>query len=603
MTGIGQQPFDIQALHKAYAHGLKPADVVAEAYRRHEAVDDPGIFISMLPFADAIARAEGLGGFDNAAKPLYGVPFAIKDNIDLKGLPTTAGCPAYAYEPDADATVVARLIAAGAIPIGKTNLDQFATGLVGVRSPYPPPRNALDPAIVPGGSSSGSAVATAHGMVSFALGTDTAGSGRVPAALNNIVGLKPSLGTLSNTGVVPACRTLDTVSVFAHCVDDAHRIFRAAAAFDPTDPFAKEHAPRPLPVLKSMPRIGVPNPAGRLFFGDDAQAASFGQSCQMLKALGCEMADVDMQPFFAVASLLYEGAWVAERQTVVDELLRGNPKALHPVTRQIIETARNLSAADAFRGIYRLAGLRRLAEAELSGIDILCVPTIPSFYRVDDLQSDPISPNSRLGTYTNFVNLMDMCAIAVPVAKRGDGRPGSVTLIGRSGDDHLLAGVAQHIQQSVNISPGATGWPPAGPPAPTGEIGKSEFALAVCGAHMSGLPLNGELTARGGRFVRDVRTARAYRLYHLPGGPPERPALVAEPGGKAIEMELWALPTIEMGTLMQQVPQPLAVGSIKLEDGSVTKGIIACANAIGDAIDITDFGGWRHYLAALADMP
>lgn len=599
MTGdLGNQSFDIGALHAAYAAGLSPAEVMAEALRRVEAAGDPGIFLHLRGAEALQAEAAALPPFDPVAMPLWGVPFAVKDNIDLGGAPTTAACPAYAYTPAEDAFVVAALRAAGAIPLGKTNLDQFATGLVGVRTPYPVPLNAIDPAIVPGGSSSGSAVAVARGIVSFALGTDTAGSGRVPAALNNIVGLKPTLGALSNTGVVPACRTLDTISVFALTVPDAWRAFAAAARYDPADAFAR---PVPAPPLAGPPpvlTIGVPDAATRQFFGDDVQAASFADALARLEKGGARIVELDFTPFFEVAEMLYEGAWVAERLTVVEELMARDPDALHPVTRQIIGAGARLSAADAFRGIYRLADLKRAAEPAMAQVDLLCVPTIPTFYTVEDLAADPVGPNSRLGTYTNFVNLMDMCGIAVPCGPRGDGRPGSVTLLARAGKDALAAAVAGTVHRAASPAMGGTGHPLADArPAATGPQ-PGEIEIAVVGAHMSGLPLNAELTSRGGRFLRSAATAPDYRFHAVAGGPPARPGLVRATPGASVALEVWALPSAAFGDFLAGVPAPLSIGTVALDDGTSVKGFLVEAAGLEGALDITHHGGWRAYLAA-----
>lgn len=599
MTGdLGNQSFDIGALHAAYAAGLSPAEVMAEALRRVEAAGDPGIFLHLRDVAALQAEAAALPPFDPVAMPLWGVPFAVKDNIDLGGAPTTAACPAYAYTPAEDAFVVAALRAAGAIPLGKTNLDQFATGLVGVRTPFPVPLNAIDPAIVPGGSSSGSAVAVARGIVSFALGTDTAGSGRVPAALNNIVGLKPTLGALSNTGVVPACRTLDTISVFALTVPDAWRAFAAAARYDPADAFAR---PVPAPPLAGPPpvlTIGVPDAATRQFFGDDVQAASFADALARLEKGGARIVELDFTPFFEVAEMLYEGAWVAERLTVVEELMARDPDALHPVTRQIIGAGARLSAADAFRGIYRLADLKRAAEPAMAQVDLLCVPTIPTFYTVEDLAADPVGPNSRLGTYTNFVNLMDLCGIAVPCGPRGDGRPGSVTLLAPAGRDALAAAVAETLHRAASPAMGGTGQPLADArPAATGPQ-PGEIEIAVVGAHMSGLPLNAELTSRGGRFLRSAATAPDYRFHALAGGPPARPGLVRATPGASVALEVWALPSAAFGDFLAGVPAPLSIGTVALDDGTSVKGFLVEAAGLEGARDITHHGGWRAYLAA-----
>lgn len=590
--------FEFDSLHAAYADGLSPEAVIDEALRRLRAAGDDGIFLHLRPEDDLRAEARALGPFD-PSRPLWGIPFAVKDNIDVAGCPTTAACPAFAYQPQADAFVVAALRRAGAIPLGKTNLDQFATGLVGVRSPYPPPRNALDPALVPGGSSSGSAVAVARGLVGFALGTDTAGSGRVPAALNNIVGLKPSLGMLSGTGVVPACRTLDTISIFALSVPDAHRAFRAAALYDAADAYARALSAPPIGPVPPGLRIGVPDAASRLFFGDKAQAAAFAQALAQLDAMGATLVEVDFAPFYDVAKMLYDGAWVAERMTVVEPLLRRDPQALHPVTRQIISAADRLSAADAFRGIYRLAELRRMAEPVLDSVEMLCVPTIPTFYTLADLAADPIGPNARLGTYTNFVNLMDLCGLAVPTTPRADGRPGSVTLLARAGRDAALAALGDALHRRCAVPLGATGHHlrPAVPDPRT--LAPGETVLAVAGAHMSGLPLNGQLTGRGARFLEESSTAPEYRFYALPGGPPIRPGLVRTTrNGKSIALELWAMPTARMGDFLATIPAPLGLGPVRLSDGRSVTGFLAEAAGTEGATDISAFPGWRAFLDA-----
>ncbi len=583
--------FTIAQLHARYADGLDPLAVVTEAYRRIEAVGDPGIFLHLIPEADAVAEARALGAFDLAAKPLWGIPFAVKDNIDVAGAPTTAACPAYAYEAEADAFVVARLREAGAILIGKTNLDQFATGLVGVRTPHPVPRNALDPAIVPGGSSAGSAVAVARGIVAFSLGTDTAGSGRVPAALNGIVGLKPSLGALSASGVVPACRTLDTISIFARIVDDAYRVFEASAVYDPADAYARHCSALPLGEALLTPRIAVPDEASRRFFGDAVQAEAFEAALTILRDMGARIVPIDFAPFYEVADLLYEGAWVAERYTVVEDLLKREPEALHPTTRAIIGAAEKLTAADAFRGLYRLAELRRDVEPLLGEVDALCVPSIPSFYTHADLEADPITPNSRLGTYTNFVNLLDLCAIATPAPPRSDGRPGSVTLIAAHGRDATIAALARGL--AARSVPGAAGTAPIVEGVPPGHT-----ALLAIGAHMSGLPLNGHLTERGGVFHRVAETAKAYRLYSLPGGPPRRPGLVRAEGGAAIMGEVWHIPTVRLGDFLTTIPAPLGLGTVTLADGSTCTGFLCEPYALAGATEITPHRSWRRYLEA-----
>jgi len=589
-------PLTIGSLHQAYAAGASPEAVIEACYRRIDEIGDPGIFLHLVDLQTALEDARGLGPFNPEAKPLWGVPFAIKDNIDAAGAPTTAGCPAYAYDAGGDAFAVAALRAAGAILIGKTNLDQFATGLVGVRTPYPVPRNAVDPEIVPGGSSSGSSVAVAHGIVSFALGTDTAGSGRVPAALNNIVGLKPSLGALSNAGVVPACLTLDTLSIFALTVGDAYTAFRAAAIYNPQDAYARRFTFPPLG--RSLPsfRVAVPDAATREFYGDDVQADAFDAALADIRALGGQIAELDFTLFYDTAEMLYRGVWVAERYIVIEKLLRENPDAVHPVTRQIVEVAKNYDAADTFRSFYRLQEFKHQLQPVIDGVDMLCVPTVPTFFSVADLETDPVGPNSQLGTYTNFVNLLDLCGIAVPTAPRADGRPGSVTLLAPSGQDEKIAAVATALQQRSGAGLGATGWAlPAGP-VPPETAQADEIALCVVGAHMSGLPLNHELTHLGGRFLKAARTAETYRLYSLPGGPPARPGLLHAADGAAIDLEVWALPANKFGEFIQGVPRPLGIGTLLLDDGTEVKGFLCEAHATEHAEDATRFGGWRAYL-------
>jgi allophanate hydrolase len=370
-------------------------------------------------------------------------------------MPTTAACPAFAYRAEDDAEVVKRLKRAGAIVIGKTNLDQFATGLVGLRTPYPAPRNPLRRDLIPGGSSAGSAVAVATGIVPLALGTDTAGSGRVPAMLNNIVGLKPSLGLISTRGVVPACRTLDCVSVFALSIDDAWTALRAIAGFDPKDPYSRE---RSLATLSSAPtraRLGMPRVSQRLFFGDERAAADYDAALSRLKDLGFRLAEVDMESFTETAQLLYHGPWLAERYLAARQVLQENPMALHPVTRAIIAPGANLTATDTFAAFYRLAQLRRAADDVFKCIDALVLPTAPTAYTCEQVLADPIRLNSRLGTYTNFVNLLDLCGAAVPAVLHGDGTPFGITFIVPGGQDALAASLAKVFHADCGVAPGA----------------------------------------------------------------------------------------------------------------------------------------------------
>ncbi|MCB1479662.1 MAG: allophanate hydrolase [Rhodobiaceae bacterium] len=589
---LADLPFTLASLRKAYAGGVSPEAVIAEAFRRLEAIDDPGIFIHEAREA-ARAEAKALGKPDG--RPLWGIPYAVKDNIDVAGMPTTAACPDFAYDADEDAFVVAQLRAAGAICVGKANLDQFATGLVGVRTPYPVPRNAIDPEIVPGGSSSGSAVAVARGIVCFSLGTDTAGSGRVPAALNSIVGLKPTLGLLSSAGMVPACRTLDTISIFSLTAADAWEVLEACAEYDPADVWSRKLAAPKRSPLPPFLQIAVPDAASLETFGDTAQEEHFRSTIANLRTRGAVVHEIDFTPFYDAAKMLYEGAWVAERTAAVGSRLAEAPETLHPTTRAIVEPGQVLSAVDAFEGIYRLKELRRDCEALLAGIDLICVPTVPCFVTMEEIEADPIGPNSRLGTYTNFVNLLDLCGIAVPTGARFDKRPGSLTILARAGDDARAAALAACVEQGPL---GATGWPRPAAPSPESEAGRDEIAVAVCGAHMSGLPLNHELTSRGARFLKSSRTAADYRFYALAGGPPERPGLVCtgDGSGASIGVEIWAMPRDTFGGFMAGIPEPLCIGTLTLEDGSTVKGFLCEARAAGNAAEITKLGSWRNYL-------
>lgn len=597
---LSELSFDLVSLGTAYAEGLDPVAVVDEVFDRIERAGDPGIFISLFDREPVRARAGALGPFD-PAKPLWGIPFAVKDNIDVAGLPTTAACPDFAHAPEADAFAVARLIAAGALPIGKTNLDQFATGLVGVRSPYPPPKNSFDPAMVPGGSSSGSAVSVARGLVAFSLGTDTAGSGRVPAGLNNLVGLKPTLGAISVRGVVPACKTLDCVSVFATTVDDAFAVYGVLAGYDALDPWSKPIAVGALAARPSVLRVGVPDALSLRFGGDPQSAAAFAVTRGDLEALGVEILEIDFSPFYAVAELLYGGPWVAERYQAIRAFVEARPESLHPVTRAITLSAQGKSAADAFAGLYRLAELRRATEPVWGGVDMLMVPTYPRPRSVADLEADPIGPNSELGTYTNFVNLLDLAALAVPGRFRTDGFPSGVTLIGRAGGDAALASLGRDLHAAADLPLGATGRARPTTAAPTAHALPGEIELVVVGAHLSGMPLNRELADRGARFLRAVATTPDYRLFALAGGPPARPGLarVAAGTGIAIETEVWALSPTALGDFMAGVPAPLGIGTIRLADGTAPKGFIVEAIGLEGAVDVSRHGGWRAHVASL----
>jgi allophanate hydrolase len=589
-------PLTIAELHAAYAGGLKVRAVIGKVFDTIEAVNDPGIFIALAAKEVVLSAARALPPFDPVAYPLWGVPFAVKDNLEVAGFPTTCACPAFAYRPAHSAPAVDKLFAAGAICIGKTNLDQFATGLVGVRTPYPVPRNAIDPSLVPGGSSSGSAVAVARGIVSFALGTDTAGSGRVPAGLNNIVGLKPSVGAVSSRGAVPACRTLDCISVFAGTVDDSWRVFDIMAGYDPADPYSRPYVRGVLSPPPPKPILGVPKSTDLRFFGDEAAAGAFARALEVLSRMGASVREIVMEPFYETAALLYEGAWVAERRAALRSFMAEHAEALVPVTRRIVEGAARFSAADAFDAIYKLAGLRRAIEPIWQEITALVVPTTPHAPTLADLEADPIRPNSELGTYTNFVNLLDLAALSVPGPWRIDGRAAGITLIGPCGADGRLASIGRafHVLCGGTIGATAQPLPPLAPVTSACPAGMIE--IAVVGAHLSGMPLNGELLDENGVFLRAAKTKPVYRLYALAGGSIPKPALIrVASGGAAIETEVWALPAEGFGRFVAQIPPPLGIGTVRLADGTTPKGFLAEAIATQDAEDVSSFGGWRAY--------
>src|SRR5262245_28243236 len=553
---------DILAAHRAGR--VTPEETVARCYARIKARADPAVFITLRDEADARAEARALAGRSDL--PLYGIPVAVKDNIDVKGLPTTAACPAFRYEAGTDAGAVARLRQAGAIVIGKANLDQFATGLVGVRSPYGTPRNLFDGRLIPGGSSSGSGIAVAAGLVPLALGTDTAGSGRVPAGLNNIVGLKPSLGLISTAGLVPACRTLDCVSVFALTVDDAFATLRIMAGPDPADPYSRARALATLGAMPQAFRLGVPPAGQRLFFGDRSSAAAYEAAVTRLAGLGATIVEVDIEPFYETARLLYDGPWVAERYITARSLIASAHESMHPVTRGIILGGARPTAVDAFASFYKLEELRRVRDHVFRQIDALVLPTIPTVYTVEQVLADPVQLNSRLGTYTNFVNLLDLCGLALPAAMHPNGTPFGVTLLAPAENDAALASIGRVFHADAGLTLGALGVPlPPLAPLPAAPA-SGEVAIAVVGAHLSGMPLNDELRVLGGRLLETTKTSRAYRLYALAGTEPPKPGLIraANGDGAAIEVEVWAMPAEGFGRFVAAVPPPLSIGTIAL---------------------------------------
>lgn len=580
-------------------------ETIEGVYARIAADGDAALWITTVPHAEARARAEALAALDAGARaklPLYGLPFAVKDNIDVAGMPTTAACPAFAYAPARNANAVDQLLAAGAILIGKTNLDQFATGLVGVRSPYGTPRNAFHPDYVPGGSSSGSAVAVARGLVSFALGTDTAGSGRVPAAFNNIVGLKPTRGAIGTSGVVPACRSLDTISIFALTAGDAAEVLGAAAGDDTADPFGRAAPPgwSPLPQRpRGRFRFGVPRADQLRFFGNAEAPKLYRAAAAAFEKFGGVAVEIDYAPFADAAALLYQGPWVAERHAAVGDFIERNPDAVHPVTRAIIAGGRSYSARSAFEGLYALEALRRATAPVWRTIDFLLLPTAGTIYTLDEVARDPVGLNTNLGYYTNFVNLLDLSALAVPAGFQRNGLPFGVTLVAPAWHDGAIGGWGEAFHRTQRLPLGATGVRNTPRAAPAKPAPFPTLPLLVVGAHMTGLPLNGQLAALGAKLAAKVKTAPHYRFFDL-GGTPPRPGLVRVGKGKrggSIAGEVYDVPAGAVGAFLAQIPPPLAIGSVELADGTWVKGFLCEAAAAEGAKDITKLGGWRAHLA------
>lgn len=605
--------FGVNALLRAYRGGaLLPSSCIEVVLRRIEASTRPEAWIFRVAAPrlrtrakelDALLAAEGPAVLDRL--PLFGVPFAVKDNIDVAGLPTTAACPEFAYVPQRSAFAVDRLLEAGALLVGKTNLDQFATGLVGARSPYGAVRQVEFDQYIAGGSSSGSAVAVAADCVAFSLGTDTAGSGRVPAGLNGLVGLKPTRGLVSTRGVLPACRSLDCVSIFAHDVSDAWMVLQQLAAQDDEDPYS-----RAVPmggIVPGKPRIGLIDTLE--FCGDTLARDAFAAALErILPALAGSRVDVPFAPFAQTTALLYHGPWIAERRAALGAFFDDHPEAIHPVVREIIAQADGKSAVDAFSGQYELASLKRQVDTLFTRMDVLMVPTTPTHPTLAELEAQPIAVNTALGTYTNFVNLLDLAALSVPCCKRADGLPAGITLIGPAGSDHYLAVLGATIQ-ALFFAPQEAEATIARQPLPFQE---STVMLCVVGAHLRSQPLNWQLLAAGARFVEPTRTTADYRLYALAGTSPAKPGLIrvgpGERPGAAIDVELWELPTRTFGQFVADIPSPLGIGTVQLADGRQVKGFICEAAAVYSsahlspelASDITVHGGWLAHLAAQA---
>lgn len=595
----------IISLRRAYTAGeICPEQILAQIDQQADAAADHNIWIHHLSAAERAPFLDAIKKMDIASSPLWGVPFAIKDNIDLANIPTTAGCEAFAYTPQRSAQVVEHLLAAGAIPVGKTNLDQFATGLNGTRSPFGVCRNSFDPNYISGGSSSGSAVAVALGLASFSLGTDTAGSGRVPACFNNLVGVKPTRGLLSTAGVVPACRSLDTVSLFTLNADDANRILAVSEGLDAGDPYSRRnhhinshryYGARSLPL-----KLGV-IPASQLkFFGDTSYAEAYQQTLEVLREEGVTLQNIDYAPFEETARMLYEGPWLAERFVATESIMSSNPELMHPVVRGIIAPGEAMDAGALFRAQYRLQYLKQHCNAQLADVDCLLTPTAGRLFTIDEMLEEPILRNSQLGYYTNFVNLLDLAAVSVPTQFTERQLPFGITLVGPAFSDRRLLSIANRLQHWMPLQQGSTSYG-VEPNLNTTEIGDTRsIDVVVAGVHLLGQPLNWQLAERGATLQRTTTTADNYALYALPGDPPLRPALVRQKQGRSIEVEVWRVPSAEFGSFVAGIPSPLGIGKVSLIDGNECAGFICEAAALDGALDITEYGGWRHYQTSLA---
>jgi allophanate hydrolase len=590
-------PMNIAAILTSYRQGeLSPRSLINQC--RESALNDSqfNAWIYVLSEEELEPYLSALEEKTIDELPLYGIPFAIKDNIDLANIPTSAACPDFSYTPDISASVVDQLIQAGAIPIGKTNLDQFATGLVGTRSPYGEGKNSFNPDYISGGSSAGSAIATALGHVSFALGTDTAGSGRVPAALNNLIGLKPSKGLLSTRGVVPACRTLDCVSVFSLNASDAALILKHAAKFDPDDPFSRENPyNNQLRFFDSAETFHFAVPEQLDFQGDTECEAIFKQSISALEALGGKKTEIDFSDFLKAARLLYEGPWVAERVIATESVAS---ESMNPVVRDIIKGAKPASASDLFNAQYQLQACKQKCDALVKAFDFIVTPTCPTLYTRAQIQEDPIRLNSILGTYTNFMNLLDFSAVAVPSAITERGPSWGITFFSQAFSDIKLLSIAEKFQQRMQLPLGASQFPLGADTHLAAQAYSDKVRVAVCGAHLQGQPLNWQLAERGARLINSTKSSEHYRLFALSDG--KRPGMQrVDSDGKKIEIEVWELPTLHFGSFVAAIPQPLGIGKVELESGEWVSGFICEDYGLEDAKDITEFGAWRNWLQHL----
>lgn len=593
----------ISSLHADYQAGkLNPQTLMAALRERALELSEHNIWIHLLTEEEQAPYLNALSNKKLEEYPLWGIPFAIKDNIDLTGIPTTAACEAFTYTPQQSAQVVQQLIDAGAIPVGKTNLDQFATGLNGTRSPWGACKNAFNPKYISGGSSSGSAVAVALGLASFGLGTDTAGSGRVPACFNNLVGVKPSIGLLSATGMVPACRSLDCITILALDTDDANLVLSQAEGFDINDGYSRQNPfqnqSRHYGARQGELTFGIIPESQLQFFGDEAYAKAYTETLAHLKTLDIKLVDIDYQPFAEAARLLYEGPWVAERYVATQPLIDEQPEAVFPVVRDIVAAGGEPKAADLFKAQYRLRDLKQICDKQLEQVDCLLTPTASKCFTIEDMLAEPILHNSQLGYYTNFMNLLDLASVAVPTQIASNGLPFGVTLVGPVLSDRRLLSIAKRLQDSLDLPLGASSL--KRPSLETLKIRDNTFVdVVVCGAHLSGLPLNWQLTERGAQLKSKTKTAAQYRMYALAGGPPYRPGLILDKAkGAAIDVEIWSLPMEQFGSFVNAIPSPLGIGKVTLEDGSEVSGFICEPYGVEGAEEITQLGSWRAYIAS-----
>jgi len=586
-TSADNLSFELFSLRQAYLDGTTTISaVIQQSLARVKNFKDHNIWISLQAESTLMAQAKELESLNPKDLPLYGIPFAVKDNIDCVGLPTTAACPGFSYLPTKSAFVVQKLIDAGAVLIGKTNMDQFATGLTGTRSPEPYGicKNAINPDYISGGSSSGSAVAVALNIISFSLGTDTAGSGRVPAGFNNIVGLKPTRGLLSCSGVVPACKSLDCVSIFSQTIAEAEYVFDIVKAYDTNDNYARNDRQGLDASMTATARLrfGVPKPEQLQYFGDPEGEALFAQTIAKLQTLG-EVVEIDFQLFLEAAALLYEGPWLAERYAGIRAFIENHPEQLHPVIMEVLAGAKDKNAIAAFDALHRLQQLKRETATLLQSLSCVVVPTTPRIYRIDEVLADPIRLNSNLGYYTNYMNLLDLSALAIPAGFYNNQLPFGITLFSAAlADTRLLAIAKRFANQPTETIP----------PKPFGYQ-----RIAVCGAHMQGLPLNPQLLELGARFYASTQTAPKYQLYALAIAPPERPGLVRDDNhGESIALEIWELPKENWAKFISNIKSPLCIGSVEMADGSWEYGFLCEPYPLGKSVAITEFGGWRNYL-------